>query len=222
MSRKKTLPPLYAITDRKLARRDTHLEIVRELIRGGATLIQIREKELDAYDLYQQARRAVDYAHRRGVRIIINDRVDLALAVGADGVHLGQEDLPPQEARQLLGPRKLIGYSTHNWRQAVRAESEPVDYIAVGPLFATTTKESSNPALGVAIIRKLKRRLTKPLVGIGGITLGTLPALFSAGLDTVAVISDLLSRGDMARRTRAYISAIEQGWSKDSMMEGEE
>ncbi|MBI1746968.1 MAG: thiamine phosphate synthase [Acidobacteria bacterium] len=203
------MPKLYAITDRKLSARATHLEIVKELIRGGAEFIQVREKGLDALSLYQQIRTVMAYARPRGVIIIINDRVDLAMATDADGVHLGQDDLPVPAARRLLGPTKIIGLSTHSLAQALRAEQEPVDYIAMGPIFPTKTKESSNPPVGTAIIKKLSSRLSKPIVGIGGINLRNAAEVLAAGAQSVALISDLATAGNIAGRTRLLINTLE-------------
>jgi thiamine-phosphate pyrophosphorylase len=204
------LAPIYPITDLALSRKSTHLEIVKELIGGGATLIQLREKNLNARDFFDQARQAIAYARKRGVRIIINDRVDIALAADADGVHLGQDDLPVEKARRLLGTRKLIGISTHNIRQAMRASATLVDYLSIGPIFQTSTKESANPTLGIEFIRKLRNRITKPIVAIGGITLDRSASVLAAGADSVAVISDLLKQGDLRARMKLYLKTLEK------------
>src|SRR5262245_61033014 len=152
MRRTFILPRVYALTDVRLSGL-SHAEQVELLSDGGATLIQLREKEMPAREFYEQARAAVAVAVRRGVRLIVNDRVDVALAVGADGVHLGQDDMPPEAARALLGPEAVIGYSTHNIEQAIAAIKLPIDYLAIGPIFATTTKTDTAPVLGLEGLR---------------------------------------------------------------------
>ncbi|MFL6216071.1 MAG: thiamine phosphate synthase [Blastocatellia bacterium] len=202
-----TLPRLYPITDTRLTNL-THAEQVERLAAGGATLVQLREKHAAPREFYEAARRAVEVARALGVRLIINDRVDIALAVDADGVHLGQGDLPVERARELIGASRILGYSTHNVQQALEANSAPVDYIAVGPVFQTSTKENPDPVVGPDLIRELKPRLMKPLVGIGGITLDRAPAVIAAGADSVAVIADLYAAGSLTTRTREYLQCL--------------
>src|SRR5437763_8741352 len=165
-----TLPRLYPITDIRLTGL-THAEKVERLAAGGAPVVQLREKHASPREFYEAALKAVQVARALGVRIIINDRLDIAMVVDADGVHLGQDDLPPARARALVGANRIVGYSTHNVKQALEADATPVDYIAVGPVFQTTTKANPDPAVGPELIRELKTRLTKPLIAIGGITL---------------------------------------------------
>ncbi len=198
-----TLPRLYPITDTRLSHL-THAEQVEQLAAGGATLVQLREKVAAPRDFYEAALEAMRVARALGVRLIINDRVDIAIAVGADGVHLGQDDLPPEQARELIGAGRIVGYSTHNLKQALAADSTPVDYIAIGPVFQTRTKVNPDPVVGPDLISELKARLTKPLVAIGGITLATAPAVIAAGANSVAVIADLYATGDLAARTREF------------------
>jgi thiamine-phosphate pyrophosphorylase len=184
---------VYPITDVHLTGL-SHSEQVARLIDGGATLIQLREKQLSPQEFFLQADEAVRFAHQRGARVIINDRVDVALAVKADGVHLGQDDMAASGARELLGQKALIGLSTHNLAQAVRAIAQPIDYIAIGPVFTTTSKTDPDPALGLEGIREVRRRVGEfPLIAIGGITLDNAPAVFDAGADSVALISALLA-----------------------------
>src|SRR5687768_5154472 len=134
------LPKIYPITDTRISGGLTHAEQVTRLRAGGARLIQLREKHLSPREFYHEAEAALAVARERNTRLIINDRADIALALGADGVHLGQDDLSPSAARRLLGPRFIIGYSTHSVAQAVEAARLPVDYVAVGPIFETGTK----------------------------------------------------------------------------------
>jgi thiamine-phosphate pyrophosphorylase len=189
-----TLPPVYPITDTRLSGL-THLEQVKRLIDGGATLIQLREKHASPREFYAEAVAAVEYAHSHGVKVIINDRTDIALASGADGVHLGQDDMPPVAARQVLGPQGIIGYSTHSVDQAIEAARLPVDYVAVGPIFATQTKETPDPVVGLEALGAVRIAMSSriPLVAIGGINRSNLAAVLAAGADSAAMISEILT-----------------------------
>ena len=198
--------PVYPITDVHLTGL-SHSEQVARLIDGGATLIQLREKRLSPQEFFLQADEAVRFAHHRGVRVIINDRVDVALAVRADGVHLGQDDMAASGARELLGPQAIIGLSTHNMEQAVRALGQPIDYIAIGPIFTTTSKTDPNPAVGLEGIREVRRLVGgTPLIAIGGITEGNALAVFDAGADVIALISALLADPpEITAKTRHFL-----------------
>src|SRR5215213_10220188 len=188
-----TLPPVYALTDVRVSG-FSHAEQVELLSRGGASLVQLREKQMLAREFYEQAKAAVAMSARHGVQLLINDRVDLALAAGAQGVHLGQDDMPPVAARKLLGPEAVIGYSTHNIEQAIAATKLPIDYLAIGPIFATTTKSDTAPVLGLNGLQAVRQAIGAfPLVAIGGITRSNAHEVIQAGADSVAVISALLS-----------------------------
>jgi thiamine-phosphate pyrophosphorylase len=183
------LPRVYPLTDVQLSGL-SHVEQVRRLSLGGASFIQLREKRMPALEFYEQAKAA----QQSGVRLIINDRVDIALAVGAAGVHLGQDDMPPEAARKLLGPQAIIGYSTHNVDQAIDAVRLPIDYLAIGPIFSTTTKTDTAAVLGLEGLRAVRQAVGDfPLVAIGGITHANAREVIHAGADSVAVISTLLS-----------------------------
>ena len=187
------LPRVYPLTDVQLSGL-SHAEQVRLLSEGGATLIQLREKQMAALEFYEQARAALAVAVRNGAQLIINDRVDVALAVGVHGVHLGQDDMPPEAARRLLGPEMIIGYSTHTVEQALAALELPVDYIATGPIFQTSTKTDTSPVLGLDGLHAVRQAVGKfPLVAIGGITQANASEVIEAGADSVAVISAVLS-----------------------------
>lgn len=201
------LPRLYPITD-TLVSGLSHAKQVESLAAGGATLIQLREKRASPREFYEAALEAISVARTLGVQIVINDRVDIAIAVKADGVHLGQADLPPDRARMLLGESRILGYSTHTLEQALAATSAPVDYIAIGPVFQTWTKQNSDEIVGLETVSLVKRDATLPLVAIGGITLDSARAVVESGADSVAVISDLLSVGDIAERTRRFFDVI--------------
>jgi len=202
-----TLPKLYPITDARLTGR-SHAEQVALFSDGGATFIQLREKHLAPREFYQEAETALRIARGLGVRLLINDRADIALALGADGVHLGQDDLPPEAARRLLGDDAIIGCSTHNIEQALQAARYPVDYIAIGPVFPTASKVNPDPVVGLDGLRRVRDGIGQiPLVAIGGITRENAPDVLDAGADAVAVISALLD-GDareITRRTREFL-----------------
>lgn len=184
------LPKLYAITDRELANCSL-VEIVEQLLAGGARLIQLRDKTATARELFDAARAARVLTQAAGGRLIINDRVDVALTAEADGVHLGQEDLSVAEAREILGPEKIIGVSTHNREQFEAAVASSADYIAVGPVFPTTSKENPDPVVGLELLREVRSLTDRPIVAIGGIDGGRAPEVLAAGADSVALISAL-------------------------------
>ena len=188
------LPRVYPITDRGLSGL-SHAEQVLRLIRGGATLIQLRDKDAAPREFYRQAAAALQVARKHKAKLIINDRVDIALALKTDGVHLGQSDLPIEAARRLLGEDAIIGFSTHDITQARLAAKLPVSYIAFGPIFETSTKENPDPVAGLAALRKVRAGIgSLPLVAIGGINQNRAGAAFGAGADALAMISELVSR----------------------------
>lgn len=199
------LPRVYPLTDVQLSGL-THAEQVRLLNLGGASLIQLREKRMPALDFYEQAKAA----QQSGVQLIINDRVDIALAVGAAGVHLGQDDMPPEAARRLLGPHAIIGYSTHNVEQAIDAVKLPIDYVAIGPIFSTATKTDTAPVVGLDGLRAVRRAIGQfPLVAIGGITHANAREAIDAGADSVAVISAVLSQPDITAAIRSLLTSCQ-------------
>ncbi|HKO43181.1 MAG TPA: thiamine phosphate synthase [Pyrinomonadaceae bacterium] len=193
---------VYPLTDRYISGL-SHEQQVLTLSSSGARVIQLREKELEAREFYGEAAAAIRIARQRGVHIIVNDRVDIAQALKADGVHLGQSDLPPTVARQLLGNDAIIGVSTHNLEQAKLAAEMPVDYVALGPIFPTTTKQSSNPPVGPEGVRQARELLGDiPLVAIGGITEATGRQLLEAGATALAVVTDCWKPHNSAPETR--------------------
>ncbi len=192
---------VYPITDVRLTGL-SHAEQVALLIQGGATLIQLREKHLSPREFFQQAQAAIEVAHSYGVRIIINDRVDIALALNADGVHLGQDDMPPQAAREILGEDVLIGFSTHNPVQAISARTLPVDYLAVGPIFSTSSKDDPDPIVGLGGLQQVRNAVGDiSLVAIGGIASENIQTVLNSGATCAAVISGVLA--DPLRITNA-------------------
>jgi thiamine-phosphate pyrophosphorylase len=181
----------YPLTDRN-ASGLSHADQLLLLSHSGATLVQLRDKTASPLDFYAQAESALRIARERGLKIIINDRVDIALVLNADGVHLGQDDLPPDAARRILGPKAIIGFSTHDPSQALAATQMPIDYIAIGPIFATATKEESDQPVGLDGLRLVRQAVGNiPLVAIGGITVENSRSVLNAGAAAVAVISDI-------------------------------
>ncbi len=190
------LPRVYPLTDTQLSRL-SHTEQLRRFAAGEASLVQLRDKSLAGKEFYDEALKAIELARELNVKLIINDRVDIALAVGADGVHLGQDDLPATAARELLGDKAIIGYSTHNFEQARAALDLPIDYVAIGPIFPTSSKKDTEPVLGLENLRKVRDVLgVIPLVAIGGITRINAREVLAAGADSVAVISALQTQPD--------------------------
>lgn len=164
---------------------------------GGASIIQLRDKTAAAGAFYRSACEVVDFAHAHNIKIIINDRVDIALAARADGVHLGQDDLSPVDARKLLGEEKIIGFSTHSIEQVVAALELPIDYIAIGPVFATRTKSDPDPPVGLEGVNAARHATgSTPLVAIGGINRSNARSVVESGADSVAVIGDIVSGPD--------------------------
>jgi thiamine-phosphate pyrophosphorylase len=166
-------------------------KFARALVKGGVRLIQYRNKTGNAREMLEQAR-AIRKAVGRRARLIFNDRVDLCLAGGFDGVHVGQDDLSPQAARKILGKRRWLGVSTHNRKQVREADRTSADSIAIGPVFATTSKAKPDPVVGLAGVRAARKATRKTLVAIGGITRANCRAVLGAGADAVAVLSGLL------------------------------
>ncbi|MBI3324116.1 MAG: thiamine phosphate synthase [Candidatus Omnitrophica bacterium] len=186
---------LYVILDPAAARGRELAWIAERAIRGGADVLQLRNKTGPAREIVEQAARLLPIAHAAGVALIINDRADLALACGADGVHLGQDDLPAAAARQLLGAGKFIGKSTHTLEQARAAEREPVDYLAIGPVFATPTKPDYEH-VGLATVRDVAARVRAPFLAIGGLDAANIADVALAGAPCVAVVRAVCAAAD--------------------------
>jgi thiamine-phosphate pyrophosphorylase len=175
---------------------------------GGARLLQVRAKDVPDAVLLDAVRRTLAVARARGAAVVVNDRADVALAAGADGVHVGQDDLPPAECRRLLGASALVGFSTHRLEEVKAAAREPVDYVAFGPVFATTTKVDAQPVVGLEGLREARRHTPHPLVAIGGITRENAAAAVSAGADGVAAIAALLGEDDVAAAVSGMQAAL--------------
>jgi thiamine-phosphate pyrophosphorylase len=186
------LPPLYAIVDSAaLSETGALLAFAEELVAGGVTLLQYRNKSGDARPMLEQAKELRRVVGPR-TKLIMNDRTDLCLAAEFDGVHVGQDDLSPEAVRRLIGEKLWMGVSTHNPEQLGEADKSTADYLAIGPVFSTTSKEKPDPVVGLEGVREARRLTQKPLVAIGGITRENCRTVMEAGADAVAVISDLL------------------------------
>lgn len=199
--------PLYLIADRTACRGRPLLDVVDAACSAGVRWVQYREKALSRRARYEEARRLRELTRRAGAALIINDELDLALAVDADGLHLGQEDLPLSIARAHLGAGRFIGVSTHTLDEAMAAADGGADYIAVGPVFATAVK--SRPPVGCDAVRRVRAATTVPIVAIGGITPETAAEVLRAGADSVAVISAVCGASDIAAAVDAFRRAID-------------
>jgi thiamine-phosphate diphosphorylase len=200
-------PSLYVILDRAAARGRDLVDVLEATIAGGCRMVQLREKEWPPGRLWPLAERVRGRCQAAGVTFIVNDRLDLALAVDADGVHLGQEDLPAERARTLLRPGMILGLSTHSVAQARAARATGADYIAVGSMFPTPTKPDFE-LVGPDLIRKLRGEIAVPLIGIGGITHDNVAEVIRAGADGVAVISAVCAATDPEAATRRFLDLI--------------
>lgn len=202
-------PALYAILDPSLIATPA-AQLSESLAGAGVQLIQLRDKRSPARKIYAEAKELAALLASRGVRSIVNDRPDIAAMSGAGGVHVGQEDLPVEEARRICRPPLWVGVSTHNLEQLRLAAATSADYIAVGPIFPTATKENPDPVVGIDFLRAARQLTRKPLVAIGGITVESAADVYRAGADSVAVIRDLIAAGDPASRARDYLSIAER------------
>lgn len=201
---------LYAVTDRSWsASREDFFRQVEAAVDGGATIVQLREKHLDSGDFLAEAERFVALCRRKGVVSIINDNVEIAARTGADGVHIGQDDLEAGSARALLGPEKIIGVSAHNVEEALRAQAAGADYLGVGAAFATGTKADARP-ITTKTIRAITAAVDIPVVAIGGITRENLPELKGCGLDGVAVVSALFAQPDVKQAAQILRAMAEE------------
>jgi thiamine-phosphate pyrophosphorylase len=184
-------------------------ETAKKLICAGVKLLQYRAKNAAAREFWADSRSIAETARRAECTFIVNDRPDVAYLAGADGVHVGQDDLDVEQARQVIGPDHWVGVSTHNLEQFRKAAASSADYIAVGPIFQTISKSNPDPVVGTELLRRVRRLTEKPIVAIGGITLERAGDVRAAGADSVAVISDILNAKDPARMAREYIRRLD-------------
>lgn len=207
--------PLCAICDAEACVRAgwTAVDFAAACLDGGACFLQVRAKRLPAGPFLDLVDAIVRAGRVYGAAVIVNDRVDVARLAEAAGVHVGQDDLPPRAARDQLGRDAIIGASTHTEAQVRAALDEPLEYLAVGPVFGTATKETGYDAVGLSLVSRVRRIFPPrtPLVAIGGITIDRAPAVIAAGASAVAVISDLLTTGDPSARVRAYLERLREG-----------
>jgi thiamine-phosphate pyrophosphorylase len=200
-------PTLYVILDRTVAGGRDLVELLDAVIAGGARMVQLREKTWPSGQLLPLAERLRARCRQAGVTFIMNDRVDLAVAVQADGVHLGQDDLPPRHARPLLRPGMILGVSTHSVEQARRAQADGADYVAVGAMFPTQSKPDFE-LVGPALVRAVRPEIRVPLVGIGGITPANAGEVIRAGADGVSVISAVCAAADPTAASAHFLDVI--------------
>jgi thiamine-phosphate pyrophosphorylase len=200
------LPRLYPIIDIEISAHPLEY-LVAEFATAGLSWVQLRNKKANSRQLLANAQHLVALTRHHGLTAIVNDRADIAWLSGADGVHVGQEDLPVEHTRKIVGPAKIVGYSTHNLAQALEAEQSTADYIAIGPVYATTSKENPDPIVRLDELREIRRHIKKPLVAIGGITSQNAAQLFDIGVDSVAVIRDLLCGTNVRVKINEFLKA---------------
>ena len=203
------LPPLYVILDATLLKNSPQ-NCAQELAAVGVRLLQYRNKSAPAKELLETSRQLVSSLESSHTALIVNDRPDVAAIAGAKGVHVGQDDLGPEQARVVVGKEVWVGVSTHNLEQFRSAAATSADYIAIGPIFATTSKANPDPVVGLELIREVRALTEKPIVAIGGITLDRAKAVIEAGADSVAVISDILLARSPGDRARQFLDVLSQ------------
>ncbi len=205
---------LYLVTDRELARGRPTLEIVSAAVHGGTSVVQLREKDCSTRDFIEQALTLKEFLKDSGVPLIINDRVDVALAVKADGVHLGQTDMPLETAKEILGDSMIIGISAESLQDAIEAEKDGADYLGVSPIYATPTKTDTAPPLGLKGLREIRAAVKLPLVGIGGLNRETAADVIRNGGDGVAVVSAIVAADDPEAAAKGLRQVIEEARRK--------
>lgn len=202
------LPTLYVILDAGMLTEPAAVT-AQKLMDAGVKLLQYRAKNTAARELWAESRAIADSARQAKCAFIVNDRPDVAYLVGATGVHVGQDDLDVQQARQVIGPDRWVGVSTHNLEQFEKAAASSADYIALGPIFQTGSKANPDPVVGAELLRRVRALTEKPIVAIGGITLDRAADMLAAGADSVAVISGILKAKDPAAAAREFIRQLD-------------
>jgi thiamine-phosphate pyrophosphorylase len=208
MSLKRSLSGLYVILDPSVSLARPLVEVMRTAAEAGAVLFQYRNKTASMKDAYMEALTLRDAAAKAGVLFIVNDRCDLAMAVDADGVHLGQQDLPLDLARKLMGPKKLIGISTHNADQVREATAGKPDYLGFGPIFTPGSKQDHAPVVGLEGLRMIRSLTALPVFAIGGIHIDQVDEVMRAGADGVAVISAILQAPDVGHAVSSFLAKM--------------
>ncbi len=198
---------LYVITESAISKGRGNEFIVKEAIKGGAEIIQLREKNWDKSKVREEAIRLLKICRENNVLFIVNDYLDIALEIGADGVHLGQSDIPINEARKICEDKLIIGLSTHSVEQAVKADKEDVDYITIGPIFKTRAKDFT---VGISIIKDILKKIKKPLIAIGGINRDNIDSVLGQGVKSVAVISAVVCADDVKGDAKELIEKVKK------------
>jgi thiamine-phosphate pyrophosphorylase len=204
------IPPLYPIIDSSLTASADIEKTATAIINGGAKIIQLRAKGLSSREFLKSAFIVSKITKDRDVIFIVNDRVDIALIVDANGVHLGQDDLPAKEARRLLGSKKIIGYSTHNLRESLEAIKLPINYISFGPIFSTKTKEDAQTPKGIKGLSEVRKSVSIPIVAIGGINEENMVHVLREGANSVAMISEILVSPDISKKMNRLIAVVKK------------
>lgn len=196
---------LYLVTDRSVLKCGDLFGAVEEALQGGVSLVQLREKEVSSRDFYNIALRMKELLNAYNTPLIINDRLDIALAVNAAGLHIGQEDIPLEVARRIMGPQRIIGYSVSNVEQAISGEKQGVDYLGAGPVFLTASKSDAGEPIGVDGLRLIRESVKVPVVAIGGVGLDNLEQVWETGVSGVSVISAILGSQEIGTTARKFI-----------------
>ena len=199
---------LCLVADGEAAGERNIFDLIREAVEGGATIVQLRGKNWNTREFLEMSMKSAAFLRKKEIPLIINDRIDIALACKASGVHLGQEDLPLPFARNILGKRKIIGISVSNGEEAVRAQAGGANYIGVGPIFPTLSKKSATPPLGPEGLKKIKEKVKIPILAIGGIDVGNASEVIEAGADGIAVISAIMGSRDARKAAKELLQAV--------------
>lgn len=208
MDKSKVNYGVYLVTDRKVLKGRKLVEAIEESIKGGAGIVQLREKNISSREFLNIAKEVKSLTDRYDIPLIINDRLDIALAVNASGVHLGQEDIPCKKAREILGEDMIIGVSAHNLEEALKAEEDGADYIGCGAVFNTSTKKDTTN-IKIGDIKKIREHINIKMVAIGGISEKNINQLEGTGIDGVAVVSAILSKDDIKKATEELLEFIQ-------------
>lgn len=200
---------LYLVTDRDILHGRDLVKSIEDSILGGTTLVQLREKDVSTREFYNIAVKVKELTHKYNIPLIINDRMDIALSVDAEGLHIGQSDMPLKIARKILGEDKIIGVSTSTVEEAVEAEKDGADYIGVGALFSTTTKKDAK-SVTLDELKNIKRSVNIPIVGIGGINMNNVESVMETGIDGVAIVSAILGQKDIKKVSKEFKEKVKK------------